>query len=146
MRMVEKGCQCWAPLLSAGCAWWTVSWLRPWCKQGAGAGCSCWVLSAGCARGGNRVLGAGCARVWCCELACRCWLLALWRTQGAAGLLVLIVCVVQIGCWCRVLALAVRVVETRHAVLHVKIGVAANAGCSPEKSFACFCYLGSMLV
>ena len=61
--------------------------------------------------------------------------------------------VVETGCWaragagagavrCRVLALAVRVVETRHAV---KIGAVANAGCSLEKSFACFCYLGSML-
>ena len=71
-------------------------------------------------------------------------MLVLWRAQGAAGLLV--VCVVQIGCWRRVLALAVRVVETRRDVAHVKIGAAANAGCSPEKSFACFCYLGSMLV
>ena len=46
---------------------------------------------------------------------------------------------------CRVLALAVHVVETRHAVLRIKIGAAANAGCSPEKSLACFCYLGSTL-
>ena len=40
VRVVETGCQCWALLLGAGCAW-----------------------SAGCARGGNRVPGAGCARV-----------------------------------------------------------------------------------
>ena len=90
-------------------------------------GCGCWVL----------VLGAV---SWLCawwKQGAGCWLCA-WR-------LVLVVCVVQIGCWCRVLALAVRVVETRHAVLRVKIGAAANAGCSPDKFFACFCYLGSML-
>ena len=62
------------------------------------------VLGAGCARGGHRVL-PGC---WC-SLCARCRL-------GAGA-----------GCW------RWRVVETRHAVLRVKIGVAANAGCSPEK-------------
>ena len=73
------------------------------CVVGAGAGCcqlAVRVVETGC-----RVLAV---RVWCCELARRCWLCA-WRTEGAAGLLVLVVCVVQIGCWRRVLALAVRV-------------------------------------
>ena len=128
---METGCQ-WAPLLGAGCAWWIVSWLCAWCKEGVGAGCWCWVLSAGCARGGYWRQGAGC---WLCACGAVSWRAGAgcWRWLcGAAGLLVFVVCVVQIGCWRRVLALAVRVVETRHAVLRVKIGAAANAGCSPE--------------
>ena len=70
------------------------------------------------------VPGAG----WCCELAVHVVVDWCWRRKLV--LVVLVVCVVQIGCWCRVLALAVRVVETPQAVLRVKIGAAANAGCS----------------
>ena len=114
-----------------------------------GAVAGCWVCvvgaGAGCCQLAVRVVETGCrvlaVRVWCCELACRCWVLVgSCRVAGARC-----VCVVQIGRWCQVLALAVRVVETRHAVLRVRIGAAANAGCSPKKSFACFCYLGSMV-
>ena len=97
-----------------------VSWLCAWWKKGAGR----WLL---------------------CELACRCWVLVLAVRVAGTGCCRVAGGVVQIGCWCRMLALAVRVVETRHAVLRVKIGAAANAGRSPEKSFACFCYLGSVL-
>ena len=80
------------------------------------------------------------------ETGCHCWVLAGWlRTwwrHGAGAGWVLGAGAGPGAVRCRVLALAVRVVETRHAV---KIGAAANAGCSLEKSFACFCYLGSML-
>ena len=119
VRVVETGAGAGAAGAGAG----PVSWLRVRWRQIAGA-------------------GAGC-RCWCCELAVH--VVVDWCWCRAPVLVVLVVCVVQIGCWCRVLALAVCVVETRHAVLHVKIGAAANAGCSPEKSFACICYLGSML-
>ena len=119
VRVVETGAGAGAAGAGAG----PVSWLRVRWRQiaGAGAGCQC----------------------GCCELAVH--VVVDWCWCRAPVLFVLVVCVVQIGCWCRVLALAVRVVETRHAVLRVKIGAAANAGCSPEKSFACFCYLWSML-
>ena len=70
----------------AGCWVCVVSWLCAWWKQGAG----CWLCACGAV---SWRAGAG------------CWLCA-WRTQGVAGLLVLVVCAVQIGCWCRVLALA----------------------------------------
>ena len=95
VRVVQTGCGCWVLVLGA------VSWLCAWWKQGAG----CWLRACG-------------AVSWRAGAGCWCWLCA-WRTQGAAGLRV--VCVVQIGCWRRVLALAVRVVETRHAVLCVKL-------------------------
>ena len=69
---------------------------------------------------------SGCgARAGCCELAVR---------------------VVETGCRCWVLVLGVLF------FFHCKqgsfgcFGAAANAGCNPEKYFACFCYLGSMLV
>ena len=106
-------------------SWKKMGWLCAWCQLGVGAGCWRWVLSISwlcawwkqgawcwlCACGAvSWRAGAGC---WCCG------------GQGATGLLV--VCVVQIRCWRRVLALAVRVVETRRAVLRVKIGAAANA-------------------
>ena len=49
--VVETGCWCWVPGAGAG----AVSWLRMWWRQGA----------AGCARGGDRVQGAG-AGCWLC--------------------------------------------------------------------------------
>ena len=114
--------------------------------------------------------GAGCgAGAGCCELAvrvvetgCRCRVLVAGAGCGAragccagAGLLVLVVCVVEIGCRCRMLVLAVRVVETRHAVLRryfpgKKVPVCALELLPMQRAvqilFACFCYLGSMLV
>ena len=113
VRVVQTGCGCWELALGA------VSWLRAWWKQGAG----CWLCACGAV---SWRTGAGCACV----------------RQGAAGLLVLVVCVVQFGCWCRVLALAVRVVETRHAVLR---WCCCQCRCSPKKSFACFCCLQPMV-
>ena len=64
------------------------------------------VVETGCRVLAVRVVETGCR--WCCELACRCWVLVLctWGAQGAgAGLRVIVVCVVEIGCWCRVLVL-----------------------------------------
>ena len=72
VRVVETGCRCQVLVLGA------VSWLFAWWKQGAGAGCvveteyRCWVpmlgAGAGCARGGERVLGklanCGAADFW----------------------------------------------------------------------------------
>ena len=74
----------------------------PCCARGGdrvpvlGAVAGCWVCvvgaGAGCCQLAVRVVETGCrvlaVRVWCCELACRCWVLVY-----AAGLLVLVVCV-----------------------------------------------------
>ena len=114
-------CELAAPVVQTGRGCWVlvlgaVSWLRAWWKQGAG----CWLCACGAV---SWRAGAGCARGGH-RVPPGCWCsLCAWCRLGAGA-----------GCW-RWL--------TRHAVLHVKIGVAANAGCSPEKSFACFCYLGS---
>ena len=117
------------PVLGAVAGCWV-------CVVGAGAGCC--QLAVRVVETGRRVLAV---RVWCCELACRCWVLVgCCQVAGARC-----VCVVQIGCWCRVLALAVRVVETRHAVLRVRIGAAANAGRSPKNIFCMLLLSGCML-
>ena len=64
-------CACWRQVACVGCraAAGAVSWLRTWWRQVAGCGAGAgWVpllvlvLGAGCARGGDRVPGAGCHR------------------------------------------------------------------------------------
>ena len=94
---------------------------------------------------GRRVL-AVC--VWCCELARRRWVLVLAARAADTGRRRVAGARCARGAdWALVPGAGAGCArtKTRHAVLRVKIGAAANAGRSPEKSFARFCYLGSML-
>ena len=55
---------------------------------------------------------------------------------------VFVVCVVQVGCWCRVLALAVRVVETHHAVLRLKLELPPMQGAAQKNLLRAFAIWG----
>ena len=90
VHVVQTGCRCWvyAWCMETGCRGGCATWWRQGVgaagRARAGAGAGCWL--AGCVRGGDRVLGAGAAR-----LLCRAW----WR-QGAGA-----VCWVRAVSWLR---------------------------------------------
>ena len=114
----SAGYRCGVLVLTLALVVGSVSWLRAWWRQGAGAGCRCWALVArvvgtGCrcgvlVSGAGAAYGAGAGAVsWlrAVEIGRRRWALALHVVETGRRRWALAVRVVETGCRCRVLVL-----------------------------------------
>ena len=136
----SAGYRCGVLVLTLALVVGSVSWLRAWWRQGAGAGCRCWALVArvvgtGCrcgvlVSGAGAAYGAGAGAVsWlrAVEIGRRRWALALHVVETGRRRWALAVRVVETGCRCRVLVLGAVAGSARGG--HTLPALGAAAGC-----------------